>query len=463
MNVFEVVELEERTIAGLPGWTLTRQGRRWVATDPEGAVRASGRIPGNVEGQARDYATRAARSTPAADTDTPRTSPSDNGRREPTLSRDSSDTSRTRPDGRIEPTLSRDRSPSPDAAPNRELRADPHPDTPTTNSLTASERRRLARTGSVTRRGRTFTRSDIARMDAETARLRGGPTIPGETRPDAPQARPTDPETPKNPPKVPGNSILGRIGRWLTRIFGSQLANAIQTAINLSSLEDTLDAYWRAIADYSDTLDQNGKRQLSQQLRADSIQGLPQPLVSAYVDVVERVTETIVEGIVGAIMGVIGFAGAAQLLAAIGVSTGGIGLVAAILAGGAVAFFGTQIIYNILDEVGVNDWIEREIGSNFFTPGMITGMSLAADGMQEWLGGLLDIADDAWLTGWAVPSGDLVRDSIEYLEADEEEETAEIDNAAAEENLKRLIKSDPKLMQAYRAGKEEAKEIIREL
>ena len=111
-------------------------------------------------------------------------------------------------------------------------------------------------------------------MDAEVERLRGsdaGRDIrPGDDRAASQNRNPS----PQDPPKVPGSSILGKIGKWLLRVFGSQIANAIQTVINLSALEDALDAYWRAVADYSATLDEAGKQQLRQQLRADSVAGI---------------------------------------------------------------------------------------------------------------------------------------------------------------------------------------------
>lgn len=58
--------------------------------------------------------------------------------------------------------------------------------TPTTNSLSAGERRRLARTGSITRRGVTYTRRQIAAADAEAERLgrtgAGRDVNPGDER-----------------------------------------------------------------------------------------------------------------------------------------------------------------------------------------------------------------------------------------------------------------------------------------
>jgi len=63
----------------------------------------------------------------------------------------------------------------------------------------------------------------------------------------------------------------------------------------------------------------------------------------------------------------------------------------------------------------------------------------------------------SWLTGDTV--GNLIRDDIN------EEQTApadyKVDPVAAEEKLKALVKSNPKLMQAYKDGKEEAKAEMR--
>lgn len=445
MNIFEVIQLDERSIAGLPGWSLTRRGRRWVATDPEGTVRASGRIPGNVEAQAQQYAARAARATPTSDTDTPRSSqPAAND----------ADGAR-RPDGRIEPTLSRDgstpsqsRNPSP---PDGELRADVRPGTPTTDSLSRGEARRLARTGSITRGGVTYTRSMIARADAEAARL--GRAVDPDLRADDrstpsndrnPQAPDAD-DTPDGWGKKLWAKLGGRILKTLNALFGAKVGLLINSAINASAAEDALDAYMRAIIN-----DANDVEEANRQAFVDGIENgnFTPGVARAYLETVERFNQLFVEAVIGIVLA--GGWTAFILLTGFSIGTGFVGAVLSLVAGGAFVVGGSLALYQLFEAVGINNWFEQNVTGQLMHPAAMLGLAFVIDGSQETIGSSL-----AWLRIGDWSATDLVTDSIMY-----EETQGTVSSNQAKELVKDLIKSDPKMLDAYNQGKDEAKRIM---
>ena len=449
MNIFEVIQLDERSIAGLPGWSLTRRGRRWVAIDPEGSVRASGRIPGNVEAEAQQYAARAARATPTSDTDTPRSSqPAANdadgarrpsGRIEPTLSRDGSTPSQSRnpspPDGRVEPRFT---------DPDMDIRTDIKPGTPSTGGLSAAEQRRISRTGSITRNGTVYTRADIARRDAAIRAAGGDPTRPPLQQQAASQSR--------NPTGKQGflRTMIGKIWdhplfKGLRALMGSSTWIALTTALNLSQVEDALDGYLRAIKQDAEGIGPDGQARFINSIRSGNT---PTGIARAYTECVERITQLFLEAIIALVLG---GTWTLAILAGLSLGTGFIGAILALIAGGAFVIGGTALMYEILDRVGVNDMLENLV-SRVMTPAQILYWAVNIDEHQLYFG---EIAD-----GWAGllvdNAGDLIRDSIVY------EESKGIVSSEEQKNIiKDIIKSDPKLLSAYNDGKEEAKEIMR--
>ena len=397
--------------------------------------------------------TRTTGSTPSTPSDEPQS-----GRREPRVTDPESPTRTNEPQsGRREPRLT---------DPDMDMRADVKPNTPSTGGLSAAEQRRLSRTGSMTRNNTVYTRADIARRDAEIIARGGDPTRPPLQQfanDDQAASRNRNPGAPSGLMKIPGAKIVVGLLKWVRIIFGTQVATALQTVINVAALEDALDAYWRAVEDYGNGLDQAGKRELAEALKSESPIDLPGPVRSAYVDALERVTETLIEGLVSLMLGAGGTALAVFILGATGIATGGVGFIVALIAGGALAIFGTPVLYDVLESMGFNDWLERALGSTYFTPKMLLGIGMQVDGWQEQLGALLDNQNDTAYWGWMIPdaAGDMVRDSIQYESDEENSGVPQLDSAKAIAAIKAFIKSDPKLIQAFNDGKEEAKEIIK--
>jgi len=336
-----------------------------------------------------------------------------------------------------------------------DIRADVRPGTPTTDKLSASERRRLARRGSITRSGVTYSRAQIAAADAEAARMANS-TAGRDVRPGDDRVRPASGDRNPSPPSDTSNNtppgfirkLWNRLWSAVRVVIGPAGANAINAAINISAVEDSLDAYLRALRDYARSLESAADRQKF--LNDMENDNPPAAISGAYVQTVERLSELLIEAIVGMIVGGISAAAAIKLLTLAGLSSGGIGIILSLVAGGLFAIAGTNGVYRILEQAGINDWIENQLARRFFTPGAIFDIARVTDGAQEFFGSVLD-----WIY-----VGDLVRDSM-YIEQAEEIQISKIDADAAEKNLKRLVKSNPKLMQAYQDGKEEAKQILR--
>lgn len=361
--------------------------------------------------------------------------------------------------GRVEPKFDVDtpaRTSSPDALSNVDLRADAPPNTPTSDSLSSSEQRKLSRTGKITRGGQTFTRANIAAMDAEVARSANTRPIPGETRPTAPSDAPDTNVKSKIMSNLNGiwNNKLVRFFRGL---LGAKAMVTLNTAFNAMVLEDVLDAYLRAIKDHGASLNNASKAekdQYIQMLTTGDISAMPNSVKIAYLNAIEQSTKVFVEAFIGLILS-LGWA-AIVALGAFGISTGGLGILASIAAGGAFIIGGTALVNKILEEVGVIDAIENWVGGELLSPMAIFNAAQGVDGWQEFLAAGADVGT-SWLTGDTV--GNLIRDDIN------EEQTApadyKVDPVAAEEKLKALVKSNPKLMQAYKDGKEEAKAEMR--
>lgn len=469
MQVFEVVELEEQSIVGLPGWSLTRERRRWIARDPEGNVRATGRVRGNVEASAQEYAARGSSATPS-DTEQPRDSerrgsntrrrsrnPSPN-RTEPRLTSDpirDPETTRSEPRIDTEPNV-RNANPTPTG----DMRA-LHPDVPDYDSLNRRERRAYNRGESFERTVRRMNGTGTMRLTItpdmvdEQTRIRSGTT--------GLQARDRNPSVDTDVDgDVPSKGIMGKIWdaisgsrvlKVLKAMFGTTGAAAINAAINASAVEDALDAFMRAVKEEANNVSESERQAFLSGIASGNF---PPNVLRAWGESVERFNQLMVEAIISVILG--GGWIAYVLLTGFSIGTGFVGGVLSLIAGGAFVVGGTMALYSLLESVGVNDIVENKITSKIFNPQVVLGTAMTVDGIQGYFGTSLD-----WLTGWTGWSaGDLVRDSISYDSAMlEESGNGAVTSNQAKQIVKNFIKSDPKLVKAYNDGKEEAKEIMR--
>lgn len=482
MHVFEVVEIEEQGIAGLPGWSLTRERRRWIARDPSGAVRATGRVRGNVEASAQEYAARSSSARPS-DTEQPRDregsrSSTRRANRNPVADpnqrsaadRGSSERGRngsqTRTNGRVEPTLTREPgTPRNDSGIETPLRA-LHPEVPTVDELTPAERRAYERGESFEkevgprrgRSGRLRIRVTPDMVDEQT-RIKSGaaPSIRADRDDSSPaQSRNRNPSVSK--------SLLGKAWDWISSnrfvraassFFTLKGAITVNAAINTSAVEDQLDAYYRAIfADAAEITDPQERQEFLNGIENNNMDRMTPGVLRAWGETNERITQLFLEAVVNVVMagGWIAF----LILTGFSLGTGFVGGILSLVAGGIVTFGGSAALIAIFEEVGIVDWIEDNLVAQIFTPATMLKAVYFSDGAQELAAIGLDWVGRGLTFGGVQDTGDIIRDSIMH----EETGTTVTPNQATE-ILKNFIKSDPKLIQTYNNGKEEAKEIMR--
>jgi len=337
-----------------------------------------------------------------------------------------------------------------------ELKAGVKPGTPTSDSLSRSQQRKLSRHGKIKVNGQSYTRAQIAAADAEAERIRnsaaGKDVRPGDDKV-KPTAKPDTPDTPDDPPKGLLGKILdalgSRVASTLKALFSTKIAVVLNSAINISAFEDQLDAYLRAIKNDANNVDKAGRQAFLTGLENGNLT----PGVSrAYLEAVERFNQLIVEAVISIVLA--GGWTAFALLTGFSIGTGGVGAILSLVAGGAFVVGGTMALYQLFESLGINDWLENNMSGPLMNPARILGTALAVDGTQQWFGERLD-----WLGGiaGADDAGDIVRDSITYTE----NKNNAINPNKAKAIIKDFIKSNPKMQAAYKRGKEEAKEIMR--
>lgn len=427
MKVFEVLH-EALDIQQLPSG-------KWVVVDTD-----TGRPAGQLgQFDSAGAAEEARDSLRARTASSPDTAPRDGsgGRREPRIT--NTPITDPSPDGRIEP-----RSTNPDM----DVRADIKPGTPSTGGLSAAERRRISRTGSITRNGTVYTRADIARRDAAIRAAGGDPTKPPLQQQAASQSR--------NPTGKQGflRAIVGKIWdhplfRTLRAAMGSTVFAKILAALNFAQWEDALDGYMRAIKQEAEGIGPDGQARFINSIRSGNA---PASIARAYTECVERLTQLFLEGIISLLL-----AGGwtVAILLGLGIGTGVVGAIVALIAGGAFVIGGTALIYEILDRLGAVDMLEN-LFAQIMTPAQMLYWAITIDNYQEYFGEIADQWGKLLTLDTVDNAGDLIRDSIVY------EESKGIVSSEEQKNIiKDIIKSDPKLLSAYNNGKEEAKEIMR--
>ena len=336
---------------------------------------------------------------------------------------------------------------TPTTAPSgSDMRAHPA-GTPTTDTLSRGQQRRLARTGSVRIKGVTYTAANISAADAD-ARITSPKSLDSPARGDTFRQRAGTPDTPTKT----WNTKTGRLAKWI----GARIARRVPTlgnlAFNVAALEDALDTYIRAIVDNAPTSDAERAAYI-EKTKSNDYKDLPKPVRYAYLDSLGVFTKTIMEAVVAVFLSGISIAAAAAALGAIGVSTGGLGFLLAIIGGAGILILGTNGLYSVLDSYGVFDYIEANWVAPNFTPASLVGMANTFDGAQLTLNALIPLAD---------PFGESIEESIEFDEIIESTPQP-VANPEADNKLKRMIRNNPELYAAFQKGKPEAMKVMKSL
>jgi len=256
-----------------------------------------------------------------------------------------------------------------------------------------------------------------------------------------------------------------KLGKLLVWLLSRPVATAVIAALNFAQLEDALDAYLRALIAHGKTLDsQEAKKQYLENAKKGR---LPQKVAEAYFICQEKWSKLIVEAVVAALVSGVVIGGAGGMLAGLAtiIGTGPVGWIIAILTGGALIWGGTTLVGKILDAIGLNDIVEDYVVQPILSPNAMLSTGVAVDSFQEIIGILLDTGDAAPYIGGLVPSGDLVRDSIEldegYVLISEGKTIPS--KGEIKSNLKALMKAEPKLVKAFNKGKEQGKAAVNDL
>jgi hypothetical protein len=321
------------------------------------------------------------------------------------------------------------------------------PGTPTSDTLSRRQQSRLARNGSIRIKGVTYTTANIAAADADRI-ITTPKSLDSPARGDTFRQRTNTPDT---PPKR-WTTKTGRAAKWLGTLIGRRVPSLGNFAFNVAALEDALDVYIRAIVDNTPT---NEAERLAyiEKTKSKDYKDLPQAVRFAYLDTIGIFTKTLMEGVVAVLLSGLSISAAAALLGLIGVSTGGIGFLLAILGGAGILILGTNGLYSVLDSYGTFDYIEANWIIPNFLPGAMLAFADAADGTQLSLNALIPLAD---------PFGESVEESIEFDEIIESTPQP-VANPEADNKLKQLIKNNPELYAAFQKGKPEAMKVMKSL
>ena len=330
---------------------------------------------------------------------------------------------------------------APDGADMRPLR----PGTPTSDTLSRGQQRRLTRTGSIRIKGVTYTAANISAADAD-ARIATPRSLDGPAG-----TRTPDTDNSKAPAKT-WNTKTGRLLKRVGRFTARRVPTLGNLAFNVAALEDGLDTYIRAIVDNTPTSDAERAAYI-EKMKSNDYADLPQPVRYAYLDSIGVFTKTIMEAVVAVFLSGISIAAAAAALGAIGVSTAGLGFLLAIIGGAGILILGTNGLYSVLDSYGVFDYIEANWVAPNFTPASLVGMANTFDGAQLTLNALIPLAD---------PFGESIEESIDFDEIIESTPQP-VANPEADNKLKRMIRNNPELYAAFQKGKPEAMKVMKSL
>lgn len=256
-----------------------------------------------------------------------------------------------------------------------------------------------------------------------------------------------------------------KITRFVGKLVSGKIATIIISALNFAQLEDALDAYLRALTSYGKKL--NNPEEKKQYLENAKKGRLPNEVAEAYFICQEKWSKLIIEAFIAAfVSGAVILKGGAALAGLAGIiGTGPIGWIVAITAGGALIWGGTTLLGKVFDAIGMNDIVEDYIVQPILSPNAMLSTGVILDSFQEIIGLKLDALNAPPILAPFVPSGDLVRDSIEldegYVLISEGKTIPS--KSEIKSNLKALMKSEPKLAKAFNKGKQQGKAAINNL
>lgn len=359
-------------------------------------------------------------------------------------------------DGRKEPKLT---DPDKSKAPKAPAGKFP-PGTPTMDQLSGYQQRKLGadpdsglkprkiklikRTGEVEYKGKTYT---LAQVKAATAA--------------------------DNAAKAASQSAQGMFGKTtglvkslsgrLIKLFTFPGVGFILSNVwNATQVEEAFDAYLREIQNHAKTLNQKERIQFADNMINQDTGMLPPKVGAAYLRCLEKISEFLFEMVVGALVAVAALSGKVGVAAIIGllfpaVTTAWITVPVGIIIGAAYVVGGTAAIEKLVDALGGMDYLEDFIAP-VINPKAVISLAKQTDSFQDLLGLKMDAANLIPGLSLLVPGGDLVRDVPKNESTIQEKQTSSAD---AKRKVLALVKGDPDIQDAYLAGKDEAKKVVK--
>ena len=341
-------------------------------------------------------------------------------------------------------------------------------DTPAMDELSKAERRRLAKTGKIRRSGKTYTRAAINYATELKQQMVDKSPKKLKSIAKGPKAA-LDLETSKN--------FKFKIFKFLGRKAAEQLV----LIVNMVAIDNALDSYARIWEEEV----AKGKTKEERQKRLDDILASKnRAVIKAQLDAIEEIAKIIIGSIAVALAGGFGSAkgvaaGTAtqialrallqsvftKLMLVIGVTTGLIGWMVAIIVGGALIWGGQALMTRLLDYVGAQDMLERWL-MPYLTPSKLMEWGNTFDSMQTLVAlgaGAVGVGVDAAVGVATLGNvdtnlgGKLYR-SVQDDPSESMNEQEKIDSQ--KQAVQALYKKYPKLVKNFKQGKEEAKKIM---
>ena len=320
----------------------------------------------------------------------------------------------------------------------RKLGAEP------TSGLKPRKFKLIKRTGKVEYKGKTYTLAQVkaatAADDAAKAATQATQGVFGKTTGLA-------------------KSLTGRLIKLLSFPgVGFILSNVW----NATQVEEAFDAYLREIQNHAKTLKPEERAEFVKNLINQETGMLPFKVEGAYLRCLEKVAEFLFEMVVAALVAAAALSGKVGVAAIIGLifpvaTTAWITVPVGVIIGATYIVGGTAAIEKVVDALGGMDYIEDWIAP-VINPKAVVSLANQTDALQEIFGLKLDALNLIPGLSLAIPSGDLVRDVAKNESTLQEKQ---LSSADAKRKVLALVKSDPDVQDAYLAGKDEAKKVVK--
>jgi len=252
------------------------------------------------------------------------------------------------------------------------------------------------------------------------------------------------------------------VGKVLKIFTFPGIGFVLNSVWNATQLEEEFDSYLREIQRHAKTLKPQERAVFVKDLINEKSGTLPFKVEGAYLRCIEKSAEILFKMVVGALVAVAALSGKVGVAAIIGflfpaVTTAWITVPVGIVIGAAYVIGGTAAIEKLVDSLGGMDVFENML-MPILNPKAVVSLAKQTDSLQEIFGLQLDVLDAIPGLSLIVPDGDLVRDVPKNESTLQEKQTSSAD---AKRKVLALVKSDPNIQDAYLAGKDEAKKVVK--